>query len=72
LFNRNRGPKPTGLVHAARAKGKYVGTAVDNPYLVDEEYKKLVWDTSEFNSIVSENAQKVSGRTTYAREFPSL
>jgi hypothetical protein len=72
FFVRNRGgpkpPKPKGLVHAARSKNKYIGVAVDNPYLEDKEYSDLVWDTKEFNHIVPENAQKVSGRSSYAMQ----
>lgn len=49
----------SGLHDAAKARGRYFGTAVDNPYLrQDATYAQYVNNTREFGQLVPENAMK--------------
>ncbi|KAL1960106.1 hypothetical protein VTO42DRAFT_278 [Malbranchea cinnamomea] len=47
-----------GLGNAARARGKYFGTATDNIYLPDKAYLRKLLDINEFGQITPSNTLK--------------
>ena len=43
---------------AAKARGKYFGTAVNNPYMKDSTYREYANNTHEFGQLVPEASMK--------------